>query len=597
MNKKQKKQKNNFLVDKLNQLSLGKKLLMMQIFCVILPLFLTDSVIISIMVHTDKRESIREMNNIADSVKYTISDSIESAITVMQNVYGNRYVNEFIEKRFYNPLDYYNKHEDFIRDSLYTVSIDDDMYHLVIYADNPGIVNGGYFQRVQNVEQEEWYLRLQQGKEEILAFTGFERINWQKQRCIYLVRRMDYYHKGSGKAVMRLELNYSRLLRNLMNTGYSSLMYVCDGDKILFSNDEKGGPYADFGIMSKLDRLQAGAHESVNIYGRNWDIYVMPTEKNYMDTVIRYWPELLFLVFLNLFLPFTLMNLINLSFTRRIKEMERAFANVGKDELYPLPEVSGRDEISDLMESYNNMAGRINELIKTEYKNRLKRQEINIARQKAELLALHSQINPHFLFNALESIRMHSVIKKEYETADMVEKLALMQRQNVEWGNDSVRIQDEIRFIEAYLELEKYRFGDRLKYKISVAKGCEDYRLPKLTLVTFVENACVHGIENKSAPGWVFVRISKDEEKLVLEVEDTGNGMEEEKCRKMVREMQQASIEMLQENRRIGILNAALRLRMYSEEQVHFEIESERGAGTLVTISLPLKTAEEMKLR
>lgn len=121
-------------------------------------------------------------------------------------------------------------------------------------------------------------------------------------------------------------------------------------------------------------------------------------------------------------------------------------------------------------------------------------------RQNAELLALHSQINPHFLFNALESIRMHSLLKNEYETADMVEKLALMQRQYVEWGNDSVEIRREMGFVRAYLGLQKYRFGERLSYSLEVEEDCLDIKIPKMTVVTFVENACVHGIEERQLP-------------------------------------------------------------------------------------------------
>ena len=79
------------------------------------------------------------------------------------------------------------------------------------------------------------------------------------------------------------------------------------------------------------------------------------------------------------------------------------------------------------------MVERTNHLIETVYKSKIREQEIIVGRKNAELLALHSQINPHFLFNALESIRMHSILKQEIETADMVEKLALMQRQYVEW--------------------------------------------------------------------------------------------------------------------------------------------------------------------
>lgn len=100
-------------------------------------------------------------------------------------------------------------------------------------------------------------------------------------------------------------------------------------------------------------------------------------------------------------------------------------------------------------------------------------------------------------------------MKEENETADMVEKLAIMQRQYVDWGNDSVEIEQELEFVKAYLSLQKYRFGDRLNYNLEIDPECAQIRIPKLTIVTFVENACVHGIESKASPGWIFVRAYK----------------------------------------------------------------------------------------
>ena len=114
--------------------------------------------------------------------------------------------------------------------------------------------------------------------------------------------------------------------------------------------------------------------------------------------------------------------------------------------------------------------------------------------KEAEIHALEAQINPHFLFNALESIRMHSILKKEEETADMIQKLAIMVRQNVDWSSDSNTIKRELAFVEAYLSLQKYRFGERLSYQINAQEDCQNILVPKLTITTFVENACVHGL-------------------------------------------------------------------------------------------------------
>ena len=239
------------------------------------------------------------------------------------------------------------------------------------------------------------------------------------------------------------------------------------------------------------------------------------------------------------------------------------------------------------MRKYNKMVEITNELITTVYKDKIKEQETDIARQKAELLALQSQINPHFMFNALESIRMHSLLKGETETATMVDKLAVMERQNVEWGKDYVSVKTEIESIEAYLALQSYRFGDRLSFDIDVEKECESYLVPKLTIVTFVENACVHGIESKASQGWIFVRVYKGKEELVIEVEDTGEGMSEEKVKEMLDDINNVTIDVIKEKKHVGMLNACLRLKMLTENAVKFDIESEQGVGLSVIIRIP----------
>lgn len=583
------KRKRNFLIEKLDNLRLQQKLWLIQIFCVLLPLLITDSVILTLIFNEEKRATMQEMDNIADSVKYIISDSVESAVGLMQNIYGNRYVDEFIKSEFTSPVDYYDRYISFIKDSLYAVGVSNGQYNAVIYADNDGIVNGGYFHRLEMVEDTQWYKELEESDRDVIIFSDYVNTGMNNQRVISLVRRMDYYHKGYDKSVLKVNLDYRGISGTILNANYSATLYVCEGDRILFSNDGRGGLQAPFESLDMQYTVKAGVHDTMNFYGKVWDIYVLTPEIDSGAIILNNFSLIGSLICINIILPFLVMRLINRSFTQRIREMDSVFRNVEGDELKQLPEVRGNDEISALMTSYNRMAQRMNELIETVYKNRLRSQEIDIARQKAELLALHSQINPHFLFNALESIRMHSVLKKEFETADMVQKLAMMERQNVEWGDDLVCIGEEIEFVEAYLELQKYRFGPKLSYEINVDEDCCDYRLPKLSLVTFVENACVHGMENKTLASWIFVRIYIQDEMLVMEVEDTGSGMTEDQCKSLLEEMEAVSIEMLRGNRHVGILNAALRLKMATEDKVIFEMESEVGAGTMVTIRVPLE--------
>ncbi|WP_455620144.1 sensor histidine kinase [Eisenbergiella sp.] len=576
----------------LDNLPLTRKLMLLYLCCVLLPLILTDSIIFSLVIKAEQSSSQHEMENITEAIHYSLSNRMDNAANLSLNIYSNKYINEFMEADYASPLDYFESYRDFLKDSLYEASVGTSNYNITMYAENPGIVNGGSFWNLDSVKDKQWYRDFVESGSDILAYPYYENTVTSTQRKISIIRRMDYYHKGSGPNLVKMDMDYSGMSQSIINAKYRFLVYICDGDTILFSNDGHGGmgkPYETF--QPSMNR-RVGYSRNMNIYGRVWSIYVMKEELNVLSILRNNFALLLFLILVNLLLPALLMKGINHSFTSRLRELGAAFDKGDVDELTELPAVRGKDEIGVLMASYNHMAGRINDLIQTVYKDRLKEQEMDIARQNAELLALHSQINPHFLFNALESIRMHSLIKNEEETAGMVERLALMERQYVDWGTDTISIREELQFVEAYLELQKYRFGDRLSYKIEAEPACLRYCVPRLTLVTFVENACVHGLENKTAPGWIFVRCCCRDGYLHMEIEDTGHGMNSALLLTLQEKMENASMQLLKGNERVGILNACLRLHMATENTVKFQLESEEDSGTIVTISIP-----EEKLR
>lgn len=574
-----------YIVGRMEKINLARKLLVMQIFCVIVPIFITDAVIIGTALAGERQLVEQDMENTAEVVKYLISEHVNSAALFARNIYSNRYINEFIHREFTSGLDYYDSQLEFMRDSLYPISMHVGFNGAVIYADNEGIVNGGYFKRLSQVEGKDWYRRLLEGGGDVIVDVEFAQRGDAFTRKFFLAQKMDYYNRGKGRDVLYVEMDYSSIKRQIENANYNSKVYVCHGDAVLFSNDGKGGLLMPFASFKPKPGKGGMVASTLNLYGSQYMIYVLPPEVTVSDKVMENLPFIFLLGAFNIFLPYAFMKLMNRSITRRISQLRRAFGAVKEDELSLIPEISGKDEISELMESYNVMAQRMNGLIQTVYKHRLYQQEMDIARQKAELLALRSQINPHFLFNALESIRMHSVLKHEEETADMVEKLALMQRQNVEWG-DFVTVKEEADFIRAYLELQKYRFGEKLSYVVDIEEECMEYRVPKLTLVTFVENACVHGVENRPGVGWIFLRgrHEKENRRIVFEIEDTGNGMDQETCREIQEKINGVTLDMIKESTHIGILNAALRLKMVEKDGVRFTVESEENVGTIVTI-------------
>ena len=588
MNRNTKKGIKSRIENTLDNFTVKRKLLIVYVFCMIVPLVITDSVILGIVLMSEQRARLHEMENIANAVEYNLLNEADSASKYAKSIYISKYLDNFLNRQYESDLEYVAHYQKLFMDTLLNVGASQSNMQIRIYADNDTIVNGAEFKKLDKILTKNWYhYMIENELERGLYFEYDEEGTYvsKSNRKIYFFQKMNYYQDTNN--VLVLEIDYRSMIRMLEGMKYDSVVYICDGDQIVLSNGKEGEASKNFAVLK--ERKDIGYSERVSIYGKDLEICVLNSTKSVWEQILHQLPMILVLIFANVLLPLFMVYLINHSFTVRIGELSAIFQRVDEEHLEEIADPKGLDEIGSLMRNYNRMARRVNELIQIVYKNRIKEQEMVVAKQNAELLALHSQINPHFLFNALESIRMHSIIKKELETADMVQKLAVMQRQYVEWQEDEISIAREMDFVEAYLGLQKYRFGDRLSYELDMDTGCEQFQIPKLSIVTFVENACVHGIESKGTSGWIFVRIFKENENLCLEIEDTGSGMDEEQAKTLLARMTNANINMLKSKGRVGIVNACLRLKIITNDEVYFELESEEGIGTLIQIQIPCR--------
>ena len=575
----------------LNNLKIKRKIFLLYFYCVMLPLVLTDTVICGMFIHDEKEAREVRLKNMVKSVEYMMNSTADEAAALSENIYFNKYINEFLNKEFSSGLDYYNQYQELLKDSLFDSSLGTSNATITMYTDNPTVVNGGRFWKMESIKGKAWYEEFLASGQEMQMYFYFEAsgtTNLKLPRKASFVRKLDRYKRDPYEKLLKIDLDYTQINQNLIMANYEDRVYVCKDGKIIFSNSRKLNPQQDFEKIIGVNRKKGEYIESFHLFGQDLDIYAIPKKDIFFQGILQHWLTVVLLILFNILIPCVFMQALRRTFTERLEILNRTINYRGQGKLEKIQGIQGTDEIAVLMRNYNSMVQENNDLIETVYKSRLKQQEINIARQKAELLALHGQINPHFLFNVLENIRMRSVLKQEYETAEMIEQLSIMERQYVEWGTDLLPIQEERKFVEAYLKLQKYRFGNRLSYTIEVEEGCEDYKIPKLSLVTFVENACVHGIEDKAAQCWIFVRVSQKQEELYMEIEDTGSGMPEEYLSILKEKMEHASIEMLKQKGSVGMVNACLRLKMYTEGQVKFVLESEEHVGTIVTISIPL---------
>lgn len=563
------------------------KLLIFYIFCVLLPLIVTDSFIIYLNVHSEKIARQHEMENISNAVQYSFTNSIKNATAIAKSVYMNKYINTYLETDYRSTLDYVDAYHNFFNDVLFDNGVGIDSVTITLYSNNRTIVQGGKLKKLDEARDDQWYkslLKSDNNKALCIYFDDSKNPIMEPKRRIMFVQRMNCFNGSKYEKVLNVELDYTATARNLIKMNYDMPVYICSDDKILLSNgDNSVGKDFDHYIIKKNVYVS-----KMSLYGMDFTIYIEEPKVNFLTEFLSNMPIIILLILINIISPTFLVWIFNRSFTTRLRELSDVFNKIDDENLIKIENIRGKDEIGKLMLNYNRMALRFNSLINTVYIAKMKEQETTVARKNAELLALYSQINPHFLFNALESIRMHSILKNEIETADMVKRLAIIQRQYLEWGNDFIKVEKEMELVKAYLELQKYRFGEKLSYQLEIAEECKEYVIPKLTVVTFVENACVHGIESKTTPGWIFVRIYRDKYCLYIEIEDTGIGMEDLFRSELLNKIKNSNLDMLKEKGRVGIINASLRLKIFTDDEARFELEGEKGVGTTVQMIIPL---------
>ena len=570
-----------------SQLKLNKKFLFMYIFGVILPLIITDAVLFRSVFEAELDNQRKYREDATNAYVNRIQDILDYDAQVAMAIDLNKDLNEFIDTEYDIPYGYFNSYIYTVSTSFFATLSNINQDRLVIYSDNSTMMSGHYFHNIKEIYKEKWYQEFNKTNAIEAAYAYYDNdpidLTSDRNRFIY-VRKMNNADSKLTK-IITIEHKMPRIYDELGETPINCNMYLCCGDYVMYSSKGDGATYQE--ITDRASKVANVTVSEVRMYDNTFTLYAFTEEFTVLKVISEHILITFFIILLTLIIPILLMKLLERSITDRITILGKAFGEGGNEYFQPIKEISGSDEISELMHNYNRIVDINNKLTNTIYKDKLREQESDLARKNAELLALQSQINPHFLFNALESIRMHSILKGENETAEMVQRLAVMERQNVEWHDDAVTIQEEEEFIDAYLQLQSYRFGDRISFDIDISEECKKILIPKLTLVTFVENACIHGIESKATQGWIFVRVNKEGDNIVIEVEDTGDGMDEKDVIQLQRKMNDVTIAAVKKAKHVGILNACLRIKMMFKDQAKFTIESEKGIGMSVIITIP----------
>ncbi|MCI8381056.1 MAG: sensor histidine kinase [Lachnospiraceae bacterium] len=214
----------------------------------------------------------------------------------------------------------------------------------------------------------------------------------------------------------------------------------------------------------------------------------------------------------------------------------------------------------------------------------------SVVKQKnAEIAALEAQINPHFLYNTLDTINWMAIDRDEYEISNMITTLARILRYGISDSNGVVKIRDEVEWLKQYIFLQQTRLKNAFDCHINVAPELMDLTVHKLLLQPFIENAILHGFEGVDRTCSLQMEMKRDHDFIEIKIEDNGCGIPDE----IVREMNQGIFRKTEDKNHIGMENAITRLHMYYGERTRIMIHSKQGEGTQVQIRIPITEAEE----
>lgn len=278
-------------------------------------------------------------------------------------------------------------------------------------------------------------------------------------------------------------------------------------------------------------------------------------------------------------------------FTRRITHLKNAMHDAAQGNFNTIGPFKGDDELSVIFVDLQNVIANVQEQQAKIYQSQLKEQELTNQQQKMEFKLLASQINPHFIYNTLETIRMMALCEGARDVAGATALFGKTMRYVLENnGTSQTTLDKELDYVGNYLAIQKLRFDEKVNYSVEIPEGFQPsrYQILPLLLQPIVENAVSHGIKESSRPGMIRIFVEPREElsRLRIRIEDNGVGIPVEEMEKLRGHIAGRDGDIVTSN--IGLFNIYQRIKLFYGDEFGFTIESEEGRGTCAAVVLPL---------
>lgn len=421
------------------------------------------------------------------------------------------------------------------------------------------------------------------------------RNRWSQIPYVYTASRkiVNIQNQFETVGVMFITLNLSDMesLTNLVRPDEASTTYISDSSgRIIF--DSSGGCIKGIlpielveklGNRTKQESILINQVPYIMVSSRasdiDWYVITIIPEESYKADVFSVTTSIIITALLALFIAFLVTTLSSYAISRPIEELAAVMDQSQPQNLGRRVEVQGEDEIAQLEKSFNDLMDKLETAIYNEY-------VMSLQQKDATIRALQAQLNPHFLYNALQSMGSIALVNGVPEVSEMAIALGSNLRYAIKSDDVFATVREEVSYVRNYLCIQKIRFGDRLNYIIDIPEYIMDYLLPRVSLQPMVENAIIHGFEQREEPGNISIRGWMEETQLIIEVSDDGQGILPERLKEITAKIESDCTVEGDTKQGIGIINLKARLNLLYEQKGKLSIESDFGIGTVVRIEV-----------
>ena len=583
------------ITKKLNNIYLKKKLFLFYTFCAILPV-----TILGIFLITDTKEKMMDLTDsqitAANQANRNMLMSVTSLTTSIANIIASdESLQALIATEYSTTNDVYTAYRNF---SLLEEFSNNhaEITDLRLYISNPSLVSSGkYYALTPEVESTVWYQELSgHPAETSWIYTD----SFSSAANLYLLRKITL---PDSRNFAVLVIGVSNNYLSSMNHNSRQVTYLTLNDNIVFYSTDKeavGHPLMLTMLSDLTDYTTSnyllngnkvfGQESTLKVFSSSETFHILTISKDnrqMMQTLLI----ISLIILIVALIPLLVFTFFSNTYTKRLLAVREQMHRIAQGNLSIGGEFIGNDELGELFRDMKTTITGIQELhlrILTEQKEK---DQLALRQQQIQFELLASQINPHFLFNTLETIRMHALLSNQTELNNIILKLGQTLRYALDAPASSTTLAKALEYLESYLEIQHFRFQDKLNYSIQIHPNLEPKNcsiLPFL-LQPIVENSVTHGFSTKKKGGKISISAFLRNKELIITISDNGCGILPEKLAEM-NETLSAYRETVS-TAHIGIHNVNNRIKLHYGETYGLSFESRPGQGTTATIKIPYK--------